>query len=192
VPFSSPQQLRALYEEINEEFFENSLPPCQLKWSRQLTQAAGNIDVKNRVIKLSVPLLVDSYNLPDANFEVCGVPCASRETALFEILKHEMIHLWLFERGLPSGHTAAFRAKARAIGQPKTRHGIARPQPTSGWVYACAQCEAQLIRRRRFGRPVACARCCKIHSGGAFDARFQLRGRRIGASRLSERVKTAR
>ncbi len=175
----SQPQLLELYTQINAEFFESELPPCQLKWSRQLTRAAGNVDVKNRLMKLSIPLLIDAYALENSGFSICGVMCATRERALEEILKHEMIHLWLHTRGLPSGHTAQFRQKARQIGQPKTRHGIARPAPKSGWIYSCARCEAQITRRRRFGRPVACAACCKTHSGGRFDARFKLKGRKV-------------
>ncbi len=173
-----PELLR-LYAQINADWFGNELPICQLKWSRQLTRAAGNIDVKNRLIKLSVPLLIDAFELKPAGFEICGVRCDNRETALEEILKHEMIHLWLHQRGLPSGHTAQFRLKARQIGQPKTRHAIARPLPKSGWIYRCARCGAQIMRRRRFGRPVACAACCKAHNGGKFDARFRLKGSKI-------------
>jgi predicted SprT family Zn-dependent metalloprotease len=178
VPFLSSQELNALYSRINIEFFENTLPPCQIKWSRQLTRAAGNIDVRGRVIKLSVPLLVDAY-ANEASYEICGVRCDSKEHASVEILKHEMIHLWLHELGLPSGHTAAFRAKAKIIGQPRTRHGIARPTPRTGWLYICPRCDAQIARRRRIGRPVACAKCCKTYCGGHFDARFQLKGRKI-------------
>jgi hypothetical protein len=187
VPFSQPgalqtlSDLQTLYDRLNAEFFEAILPPCQIKWSRQLTRAAGNIDVRNRVIKLSVPLLIDAYVPEGASFEICGVRCDSKDLAGEEILKHEMIHLWLHVQGLPSGHTAAFRAKAKDIGQPKTRHGIARPTPKSGWLYVCPRCEAQVTRRRRFGRPVACGQCCKKHCGGHFDARFQLRGRKIQA-----------
>lgn len=176
---SSPPELSEIYAQINAQYFENALPMCQIKWSRQLTRAAGNIDVKNRTIKLSVPLLVDAYATNGARFEICGVECDSKSRALEEILKHEMIHLWLFERGLPWGHTANFRLKARLLGQPKTRHQIARPMPTSGWIYQCPRCEARILRRRRFGRPVACATCCKTHNGGVFDVRFQLRGHKI-------------
>ncbi len=176
---ASPSELPELYARINARWFQNELPPCQLKWSRQLTRAAGNIDVKNRLIKLSVPLLIDAFALENAGFEICGVFCDCKAVALEEILKHEMIHLWLHERGLPSGHTAQFRLKARQIGQPKTRHGIARPLPKTGWIYCCARCQSQITRRRRFGRPVACAACCKIYNGGVFDARFRLKGRKI-------------
>ncbi|PQV64493.1 SprT-like family protein [Abditibacterium utsteinense] len=182
VPFASDAQLDALYAQINERWFDLSLPLCQMKWSRQLTRAAGNIDVKKRIIKLSIPLLVDAFTSVEASFEICGVICDSKERALEEILKHELIHLWLHERGLPSGHTQAFRIKAREIGQPKTRHGIARPLPKSGWIYICPRCNAQIVRRRRFSRLVACARCCKAHSGGVFDARFKLKGRKISAA----------
>lgn len=178
-------ELQQVYAQINAAFFGNELPSCRLKWSRQLTRAAGNIDVKNRVIKLSVPLLSDAFEAKPGSvlrgYEICGIFCDSQAVALREILKHEMIHLWLHERGMPSGHTAQFRLKARQIGQPKTRHGIARPLPKSGWIYSCSCCSAQIMRRKRFSRPVACAACCKTHNGGAFDVRFRLKGRKIVA-----------
>jgi len=171
----------ALIDELNHEYFGDTLPLCEVKWSRQLTRAAGSIDVRRRLIKLSVPLLIDAYatGAAGAGFEICGVRCHDSQTALREILKHELIHLWLFVHGRPHGHTAEFRAKARAVGQPKTRHGIALPVPKSGWLYHCPSCGVESPRRRRYGRPVACGRCCKKHNGGKFDARFQLRGRRI-------------
>lgn len=167
-------ELLALYQSLNREFFEGELPPCSIQWSRRLTRAAGNIRVQRRLITLSVPLLLDVWKPGDA-FEVCGVRCECSKGALREILKHEMIHLWLFERDLPCGHTREFRSKARQIGQPKTRHGIELPAPKSGWVYECAGCEAKFFRRKRFGRRVACARC----GGGSYDERFRLCGRRL-------------
>lgn len=167
-----------LYDALNREFFENILPPCQIRWSRRLTRAAGNIRVESRVISLSIPLLIDAF-AKGQTFTICGVECDDSETALKEILKHEMIHLWLFEKGLPPGHTAQFRAKARAIGQAKTRHGIDLPMPKSGWIYRCRNCGAQMARRRRVSRAAACAKCCREFSGGKFDARFVLVARRV-------------
>lgn len=174
--------LQELYAELNATCFEGCLPPCRIAWSRQLTRTAGNIDVRHRVIKLSIPLLVEAFrtdSLFPTEHRVCGILCDSSAFALREILKHEMIHLWLHVKGLPSGHTAQFRAKARALGQPKTRHNIALPTPRSGWSYACPVCRNEITRRRRYGRAVACSPCCKRFSGGKFDARFQLRGQRI-------------
>jgi predicted SprT family Zn-dependent metalloprotease len=174
--------LAAVYSQFNHQYFEATLPPCRIEWSRRLTRAAGNIDVRRRHIKLSVPLLVDAYrstSLFGPEFAVCGVVCASPQRALEEILKHEMIHLWLHVQGLPSGHTPEFRAKAKAIGQPKTRHGIALPVPKSGWTYWCPMCRTEFTRRRRYGRAVACAKCCKQWNKGQYDERFKLRGRKI-------------
>lgn len=178
--------LATLYDELNTTCFENELPPSQVQWSRQLTRTAGNIDVRRRVIKLSVPLLVDAYttnSLFSPEYLVCGVVCGSSAEAVREILKHEMIHLWLHVQGLPSGHTAAFRAKARAIGQPRTRHGIALPTPRHGWLYTCPVCRNEFPRRRRYGRSVACAECCNRFNGGEYHERFKLRGRRIGLAK---------
>ena len=174
--------LQALYQELNGLYFDNVLPACRIVWTRQLTRAAGNIHVKKRIIKLSVPLLVDTFtsdSLFASEHIICGVACESSQSALREILKHEMIHLWLHERGLPSGHTGEFRTKARSIGQPRTRHSLPLPPPRCGWLYTCATCGQQFARRRRYGRAVACKPCCRTHNKGAFDARFKLRGKRI-------------
>src|SRR5690606_30053530 len=118
------------------QYFQGELPPCRIQWSRQLTRAAGNIDVRSRLIKLSVPILEEAFkqdSLFTPEYLVCGVKCANTDSAVREILKHEMIHLWLHEQKLPSGHTALFRAKARVLGQPGIRHEIALPPCKSGW-----------------------------------------------------------
>lgn len=175
---ASADELLALYQQLNRDFFEDSLPPCSIQWSRRLTRAAGNIRVEARAITLSAPLLVDVWG-DGAAFEVCGVRCTSPHQAVTEILKHEMIHLYLHERKKPCGHTREFRIKAREVGQPRTRHGIARPLPKSGWIYTCSICGSQLHRRKRFGRRVACALCCKRLNGGKYDERFRLSGRRV-------------
>lgn len=177
-------QLQELYAQFNAQYFDAILPPCEIRWSRQLTRAAGNINVRTRVIKLSHPILIEAFQngtLFPIEYSVCGVICSSAEEATHEILKHEMIHLWLHVQGLPSGHTHAFRQKARAIGQPKTRHGIALPTPKNGWIYSCNFCGHEFSRRRKYGRAVACASCCKSLGDGKFDARFKLRGRRAGS-----------
>lgn len=168
-----------IYAALNREFFDGILPLCEIRWSRRLTRAAGNIRVQSRVISLSVPLLIDAF-ADGATHEVCGLAACDGETALGEILKHEMIHLWLHIKKLPCGHTPAFRAKAREIGQPKTRHGIALPPAKNGWIYRCGHCHAQIPRRRRMSRVGACAACCRSYNGGRFDARFVLKGHRVG------------
>lgn len=175
-------ELQTLYQELNALYFDNVLPGCRITWTRRLTRAAGNIEVRKKTIKLSIPLLIEAFednSLFAPEFIICGVACDGPQSALREILKHEMIHLWLHERGLPSGHTGEFRAKARAIGQPRTRHSIPLPPPRRGWLYTCAVCGHEFARRRRYGRAVACGPCCKVHNRGAFDARFKLRGKRI-------------
>lgn len=184
--------LQTLFDDLNAQYFDAILPSCEIIWSQRLTRAAGNINVRARVIKMSLPILRDAFqNSPQSEtqnatifppaYSVCGVLCDSHESATREILKHEMIHLWLFMRGVPHGHTREFRQKAREIGQPKTRHEIASPAPKNGWIYRCVSCAHEFPRRRRYGRAVACARCCKSFANGKFDARFALRGRRIMA-----------
>jgi ribosomal protein L37AE/L43A len=178
----SAAELNSLYHQIHAECFFGVLPPCRVAWSRRLTRTAGNIDVRARLIKLSVPLLVEAFrgdSLFGVEYMVCGVLCATSQEAVREILKHEMIHLWLHEQGLPSGHTAEFRRQARALGQPKTRHAIALPPPRQGWIYRCPVCKHQFTRRRRYARAIACATCCRQFNGGRYDDRFKLKGRRI-------------
>jgi ribosomal protein L37AE/L43A len=178
----SNSDVQQLYAELNTLHFEGVLPPCRIVWSRQLTRAAGNIQVKARIIKLSIPLLLEAFSsasLFPREYLVCGVRCDNAETAVREILKHEMIHLWLFVRGLPHGHTAAFRAKARSLGQTKIRHEIEVPTPKSGYLYSCPNCAREYSRRRRYGRARACGPCCKAFNGGAYHERFKLRGRKI-------------
>jgi ribosomal protein L37AE/L43A len=172
------EDLQVLWARLDARYFASSLGACRIEWSRRLTRAAGNIDVKKRLVKLSVPLLLDAF-VDGRSHIVVGIRCADSSQAIEEILKHEMIHLWLFVNGLPCGHTPEFRRKAREIGQLKTRHEIARPLPKSGWIYACPRCDAQIVRRKRFGRARACARCCRQFNGGKFDTRFALRGRKI-------------
>lgn len=174
--------LHQLYQSLNTEYFDGELPLCKIAWTRALTRTAGNIDVRKRQIGLSVPLLIDAFrsdSLFGPEYSICGVTCSTSEEAIREILKHEMIHLWLFEKGLPHGHTPAFRAKERQIGQPRTRHQIALPAPKSGWQYSCSVCGDNFTRRRRYGRPVACLRCCKKHNHGRYDVRFKLKGKRL-------------
>ena len=174
--------LQQLYAELNARYFEDILPPCRIVWSRQLTRAAGNVQVKTRLIKLSVPLLRETFqnaSLFPREFLVCGVICADADSATREILKHEMIHLWLHARGLPSGHTAQFRAKARQLGQTKIRHEIAVSAPKNGYLYSCPHCLREYSRRRRYGRARACGPCCKAFNGGVYHEKFRLRGRKI-------------
>ncbi len=174
--------LQTLYHELNALYFDGILPPCEILWSRKLTRAAGNINVRHRIIKLSQPILQEAFrpaSLFPQEYSVCGVLCSSSDQATREILKHEMIHLWLHVQKLPSGHTAQFRQKAREIGQPRTRHEIALPTPKNGWIYGCGHCGHEFSRRRRYSRAVACARCCKSFNKGEFDTRFKLRGRRV-------------
>lgn len=174
--------LQALYQLFNEKYFEGKLPLCEIVWSRRLRRAAGNIDVRARLIKLSVPILNDAF-LPEKNpvdgYVVCGVLCRTREAALHEILKHEMIHLWLFERGLPCGHTREFRMKAKEMGQTEIRHQIAVPPARSGWEYSCPVCCARIMRVRRFSHAAACLSCCRKFNEGQFHKHFKLRGKRI-------------
>src|SRR4051794_22433581 len=81
-----------LYNSLNRQHFGGSLPGCRIEISARLTRTAGKIWPRTRLIRLS-----RSYH------ELYG-PAELSNTIL-----HEMIHLWLYEQSLPSGHTPLFR-----------------------------------------------------------------------------------
>ncbi len=67
--------------------------------------------------------------------------------------------------------------------------GGAAPGAFGGWVgvqASCPGCGATIRRARVPARPTACATCCRLYAGGAYDDRFRLRFARP-ARRVSER-----
>ena len=150
-----------LYDRSNHDFFGNELPACKLAWNRRFRSLGGRIECRKRLIELS-----------SAHFEACGV------AALGIVLIHEQIHLALFERRRPFGHTALFKQKSHAVGLPSIHHEMPLPQrmikPRKFHVYEC-RCGIVIRSRRRFRLARACGACCKKHNRGRFDSRFTLR-----------------
>ena len=88
-----------------------------------------------------------------------------------QTMGHEMIHYWLWSRGLPYGHTSEFSKKMKEMGVPRFN-----PAPrfrAAKFIYECLHCRTEFPARKRWSG-LACAACCKVHSGGRYDLRFRL------------------
>mgnify|MGYP001558762152 FL=1 len=147
------EALEALLDRLNRVHFGGRLKPPRLVFSGRMRSAAGMADYRDWAIRVSV-----------AYHEHHGW-----ERELEDTLLHEMIHLWLRQRGRPSGHTPEFRALAAAMGCPRYAK---RMPPRREIGYRCLQCGAAVVYRRRV--TLACRSCCDRFNGGRFSRRFLL------------------
>ncbi len=147
------ETLQALLDQLNLRHFGGRLRPPRLVLSRRMRSAAGLADYRDWAIRLSV-----SYH------EQHGWGQELRDTLL-----HEMVHLWLRQRGRPSGHTPEFRALAASLGCPRYAK---RMPPRRELRYHCPRCGASVVYRRRV--TLACRPCCDRLNGGRFSRRFLL------------------
>jgi predicted SprT family Zn-dependent metalloprotease len=134
-----------------------------LRWNSRLRSSAGRFTPGNRRLLGDVPPAIEiaSYLL-----EELGAPALIADT-----LGHEMIHYWLWVRRRPYGHTPEFWAKMELMGVSRY-NSVPRARPFR-YVYQCPGCGKDFPARKRLSA-LACASCCKLHSGGRFDARFKL------------------
>lgn len=155
--------LPALFEKINQTHFDSFLDVPPLEWNSRLRSSAGRFIPGSRKFFRDAPpkIEVASYLLTEPKaFEL-----------IQDTLAHEMIHYWLWIRRRPYGHTGEFLEKMRAMGVSRY-NPVPRKRPFK-YIYRCFSCEGEFPARRKLG-PLACARCCKQHSGGRYDARFLL------------------
>lgn len=149
-----------VHELANEQFFDGGLPEYRRIWNRRFRSVAGRIDVRRQVIELS-----------SAHDEACG------SVALGIVYLHELIHLDLFVRGRPIGHTGEFKRLSRSLGMPDIRHQLPLPARLGKkrlHRYACPTgCSLESLVR--FRAPRACAACCRAYAGGRYDSRYRLR-----------------
>lgn len=146
-------RLRRLMDRLNRRHFGGRLRPPGLALSPRLRVTAGLAEYRDWTVRLST-FYHDRF----------GWGREARDTLL-----HEMIHLWLRQRGRPSGHTPEFRALARALGCPR----FARRVPDRRLLdYTCAHCGLKVSYRRRVR--LACRACCDRLNGGRFTVRFLL------------------
>jgi predicted SprT family Zn-dependent metalloprotease len=133
------------YYELNLRYFEGMLPDCQIELSKRLTRTAGKIWPKSRLIRLSL-----SYH------QHYG-PQEFRNTIL-----HEMIHLWLFEQKLPSGHTDLFRRKSEEVGLGERIRALPVPPRPYKYIYSCPTCCHEIYTRRKIN--TSCGLCDTVYN----------------------------
>lgn len=155
--------LETFFQEANEKHFDGFLDPPVLAWNSRLRSSAGRfIPGSRRFFRQAPPKIEIASYLVD---EV-GAEAFIRDT-----LAHEMIHLWLWVRRRPYGHTEEFLTKMRAMGT--TRYNPVPKLRGPKYIYRCPNCGKEFPARRKLG-VLACLACCKRESGGKFDRRFRL------------------
>ena len=139
----SPADLQLLYATLNVQHFGGVLRAYRIVYNGRLTSVAGRIGYRPPVIELSAPLLA-------------AYPAHLKATLL-----HEMVHAWLKQHGLPSGHGLAFKHKMREVGLSSIYHHlpVSKRRSRKRYVFSCPRCKTELLRRRRPGCRVSCARC---------------------------------
>ena len=151
--------LQLLFAHLNSLHFAGEVPAYRIAYNRRMTSVAGRITYRPPLIELSIPLL------------------GKHPLTLPQTLLHEMVHAWLHARRLPSGHGIHFKRKMREVGLSSIYHSLPVPRRRSRMRYrlSCPRCSAELIRRRRPGVPVSCARC----SPQRYDPNVRMRVHRL-------------
>jgi predicted SprT family Zn-dependent metalloprotease len=155
------ERLRAHYHVANAAKFGGLLPDdYRIAWNPLLRRLTGRITYRERLIEVST-YHYRSYGLADA----------------LSTLEHEMLHLYLHQLRVPSGHNARFKGEAARRGI-RVFHTNVYPRnqaPRDRYVYLCPACSRMVFRQRRHeGRRLACGVCCRALAEGAWDARFAL------------------
>jgi predicted SprT family Zn-dependent metalloprotease len=158
--------LQLLFARMNVLHFSGEVPAYRIVYNARLTSVAGRIGYRPPAIELSVPLL------------------GANPDHLERTLLHEMVHAWLHARGLPSGHGRHFKRKMREVGLTSIYHAlpVRRRRSTARYVLTCPRCAVELIRRRRPGAAVSCARCAPR----GYDPRVRMKVRKIERERQAE------
>ncbi|HEY1051042.1 MAG TPA: SprT-like domain-containing protein [Prosthecobacter sp.] len=96
-------------------------------------------------------------------------------------LKHELAHLIAYHRAgrrriEPHGREWRTACADLGIADEKAHHRLPLPrnEVERKLTYVCPACHTPVQRVRKFRRPTACLRCCNLHAGGLYDARFKL------------------
>jgi len=154
------QALNRLYERLNQRRWAGQLPKIPVRWSRRMHAIAGK------------------YWRAKQGWEiVLSLPYHERFPQEVEnILKHEMIHVWLHQRGIWKrgvAHGREFQREAERVGAPlycQSYEGMHRPYQ---YEWECPTCRRR--SRSRIRRVWACAPCCRKYNQGRYSARFKLR-----------------
>ena len=155
--------LEALFREINDEHFDGFLDAPVFAWNSRLRSGAGRFIPGSRKFFREAPpkIEVASYLLAEEG----------AEALIKDTVAHEMIHLWLWVRKKPYGHTVEFLTKMRVMGA--TRYNPVPKLRGPKYIYRCPNCARNFPARRKLG-VLACLDCCKKEADGKFDHRFKL------------------
>ena len=139
----STADLQVIFAMLNARHFGGVLRAYRIIFNPRLTSVAGRIGHRPPVIELSPRLL------------------ASHAEQVEPTLLHEMVHAWLYQHELPSGHGPEFKRKMREVGLTSIYHFLPIEQHRSRrrYMLSCPRCRTKLLRRRRPGFRVSCARC---------------------------------
>lgn len=162
-PGAAENWLLELFEQINQQHFDGFLEPPRLRWNSRLRSSAGRFIPGSRKFFRDYPPVIEvaSYLLQEEK----------KDILVADTLAHEMIHYWLWVRKKPYGHTPEFWTKMQLMGVSRY-NPVPRTRPYR-YVYQCPACQKEFFARKRLG-PLACAGCCKLHSGGRYHPQFKL------------------
>lgn len=154
-------RLRRHYCQANEQKFEGILPrEYGITWNPNLRRLTGRITYGQRLIEIST-WHYRHYGFEDA----------------VATLEHEMLHLYLHRKRIPSGHNQHFKREA-ALRGIRVFHANDYPRnqpPRDRYLYLCPSCGRMVFRQRRQESSLlACGICCREHADGAWDPRFKL------------------
>jgi len=137
-----------------------------VRWNGRMRTSAGRAHYRKSLIELNPRLLQLTEE---------------RDEEIDRTLKHELAHLIAFARASSRSiqpHGPEWKAACAELGIDGEDRCHSLPfQPRKmerKYLYRCPVCETEVPRVRKFKRPVACYDCCKKHSRGRFDKRFQL------------------
>jgi predicted SprT family Zn-dependent metalloprotease len=144
-----------LFDQLNRQYWEGSLPRYRTEWSRRMIVTWGCCYPSRKLIRINS--FFRNRPLPE----------------LIALLGHEMIHIRI------SGHGGPFQRELQRIGMPEDVEGLfphleklthARRR-SYRYIYQCPRCALRIHRRNRIrGCCVAC------HEAG-FVSRFKLNAR---------------
>ena len=161
VPLDPVAALQSHYARVVDEKFEGRIPrDYRIVFNPHLRRLTGRITYREKLIEIAEFHYLQ-YGFRDA----------------VATLEHELLHLYLHCLGQPSGHTKEFKRLAAKKGirvYHANDYPRNRPSPWR-YVYTCGSCQRLVFRVRKIPRPLACGVCCRAHTGGKWDWRYELR-----------------
>ena len=144
------------FGQLNADHFNGLCPPVKMVINPRLRSTGGRVHCSRRVLELN-------------GFRLQELPETRAETVF-----HELIHLWLYAQGLPSGHTALFKQKMAERGHTSIHYGVpgdpkgmrhAYPGSDRRVIYRCPACDQRYERRLKYRKAMLCGRCLREGRG---------------------------